>query len=182
MYLIEATERVMLRRLAAAEVQGAQVSTLPTSSGSATLTMKLPNAAASDTAARILSEQFTFDIRLELPGANPDKLDSSEWQPTALTGSSLQWLQVIASSSTGEVGVELELTPSGRKALGNIFKGNTGKHVGIFVRDLLVSKLKIDSEKVSDHIIISGIPSEKVAEIFADDVNVGLRVSFSQTH
>ena len=182
MYLIEATERVMLRRLAAAEVQGAQVSTLPVNSDSATLTMKLPNSAAAGTAERILGETFTFDIRLEKPGANPDQLDTSEWQPTALTGASLQWIQVIASSSTGEVGVELEFTPAGRGILESIFKGNKGKHVGIFVRDLLVSKLKIDSETVSDHIIISGIPSDRVAEIFADDVNVGLRVNFSPTH
>jgi hypothetical protein len=42
----------------------------------------------------------------------------------------------------------------------------------------MVSKLKVGTEKIADHIIISGIPSYTVAQIFADDVNVGLHTTF----
>lgn len=177
--LFRATERVMVRRLAAAGVKDPKVTVLPSGSGSAVLTMKLPDAAGSDTAKRILSETFTFDIRVEGPKKPDQKADETNWLPTGVEGTDLLWIVPISNPTTKEIGVELQFSEAGRLLLEKAFKGNVGKHIGIFVRDLLVSKMTISTETLTDHIIISGIPSEHVAEIFADDVNVGIHAIFT---
>lgn len=177
MALIQASERVLTRRLAAAQVQKSVVTVVPTGGKNALVTLKLPNDEARETAERILSDLFTFEIKID-GGVNADT-GETDWQPTGIDGTMLTWIQPIRDAKSGALAVELQFTPEGRKALAKAFKNNRGNDIGIFVRDLLVSKLRIESSAPAESILISGIPSEKVAEIFADDVNVGLHVAFS---
>jgi hypothetical protein len=179
--VFQASERMMTRRLPAADVKDTQVKVVPSGSGAALMTITVPNAAGATIAKRILGEPFTFDIRIEgpkLPGAAEGE---TNWLPTGVDGSSLLWITPITNPNTQEIGVELQFAEEGRILLSAAFKGNADKSVGIFVRDLLVSKMTISADSVTDYIIITGIPSERVAQIFADDVNVGLHAQFTQT-
>lgn len=178
--VFQASERMMTRRLPAADVKDTQVKVVPSGSGAAVMTIAVPNAAGAATIKRILGEPFTFDIRIEgpkLPGAAEGE---TNWLPTGVDGSSLLWITPITNPNTQEIGVELQFTEEGRTLLSAAFQGNADKSVGIFVRDLLVSKMTISADSVTDYIIITGIPSERVAQIFADDVNVGLHAQFTQ--
>ncbi len=177
--LMQAIQRVMNRRLAAVEVTESQVTAVPTGPMSGTLTLVLPDSESVEKVQSILDETFTFDLRIEKPNADPLSTEPSEWIPTALTGSSLQWVQAIGNTATNEISIDLAFTPAGQAILASVFSNNAGQHVGIFVRDLLVSKLQIASNAPADHVIIGGIPSAKVAEIFADDVNTGLHLTFT---
>lgn len=179
--VFEASERVMTRRLAGADVRNAVVTVLPSGSGSAVMTLKVPDTEGAATADRILSEPFTFDIRLEGPKLPEMLEDETNWLPTGVDGSMLLWVIPIANPDTQEIGVELQFNEQGRALLATAFQGNQGKSVGIFVRDLLVSRMMITTDEVAANIIISGIPSERVAQIFADDVNVGLHAIFTKT-
>jgi preprotein translocase subunit SecD len=181
LFLVEATERVLTRRLAAANVQNAKVSAVPSGPTTATVNLDVPNTNAKEAAMRILAEPFTFDIRLQKEESPKETSSaaSDNWEPPTITGEDLDWIEAVGDSSTGIVSVELTFTKEGREKLVNLFKGHKGRDVGIFVRDLLVSKLKIQQETVEDRITISGIPNAKVAQIFAEDVIVGLRVSFA---
>lgn len=177
--VFEAAERVMTRRLPAADVKDSQVKVVPSGSG-AIMTIKVPSGKAAGVAERILAEPFTFDVRLEgpkLPDMGPDE---TNWLMTGVDGSTLLWVVPITNPDTKEIGVELQFSEKGHELLQKAFEGNNGKHVGIFVRDLLVSKMTISTETVTAHILISGIPSERVAQIFADDVNVGLHAIFTE--
>jgi preprotein translocase subunit SecD len=177
--LTESAERVLARRLAAAEVADVSVSTVPNSSGG-TITVKLPNAEAAKVADNITKAPFSFDLRVEKtpPGTTGDS-NEDNWIKTAIDASSLHWVQAIGNRATGVISIDLQFNPEGKKILTEVFAANKGKSIGIFVRDLLVSKLKIEKTEISEHVIIEGVPSAKVAEIFADDVNVGLHVTFS---
>ncbi len=189
--LVQATERVMNRRLAAINVKNAHASVVPTGTNTATLTLTLPTAETASRTKEILAEPFTFDLRIEEPKAKDTKNDTNaslpteasvqagDWTETTLTGSSIVWVQAVGNKATGVVSIELQFTEEGKKALADVFTQNVGKNLGVFVRDLLVSKMSITTEKVEDHVIISGIPSAAIAEVFADDVNVGLFVSFT---
>jgi len=177
MTLIQASERVLIRRLAAAQVQKSIVTVVPTGGKNALVTLKLPNEEAREAAERILSDPFTFEIKID--GGVKTDTGETDWQATGIDGTMLTWIQPIRDSKTGTLAVELQFTPEGRTALAASFKNNRGKDIGIFVRDLLVSKLRVESDAPAESILISGIPSEKVAEIFADDVNVGLHVVFT---
>lgn len=179
MEIFQASERVLTRWLSGADVKNAHVTVIPSDSEGALMTIKVPDAASADTAKRILMEPFTFDIRLEGPIKPENSPNETNWLETGIDGSVLLWVVAITNPDTKEVGVELMFNQNGRALLQEAFSGNKGKSVGIFVRDLLVSKMTISSEEVTDHILITGIPSERVAHIFADDVNVGLFAVFT---
>ena len=179
--IFQASERVMTRRLAAADVKNAQVTVIPRGSGSAVMTLKVPDQAGVDAVERILADTFTFDVRREGPRTADLLPDETNWLPTGVNGEMLLWVTPITNPTTKEIGVELHFNETGRALLQTAFTGNKGKSIGIFVRDLLVSKMSITSDVVTEHILISGIPSERVAQIFADDVNVGLHAIFTPT-
>jgi hypothetical protein len=178
--VIQATERVLTRRIASAELGNAVVSVIPSLGANAIVTIKLPDDEAVEIAKKILSEEFTFEIKvLTSTEKGSDGIEESVWEPTGLDGGSLIWIQPIRHTDTGELGLELQFNDTGREILRSSFQKNEGKDIGIFVRDLLVSKMTIGSSDIGESIVINGIPSSKVAEIFADDVNVGLHVSYS---
>lgn len=74
--------------------------------------------------------------------------------------------------------ITLEFTEEGRQKMGDLFAVNVDKYIGMFVRDQLVSKLLVEGAELKENIIIRDLPSPEIAEIFADDVNVGLHVTF----
>jgi len=177
--LFKATERVLLRRLAGAEVKGSTVSVIPEDSGTASVSISVPSDAM-ETVQRITSDPFTFEIRLANGTIKDDEgNDQVDWQATGIDGTKLDWIQTLQGPKPEDIGVELQFNAEGKNKLSAVFLENVGKDVGIFVRDLLVSKLKVNTTEAADHIIIGGIPSAKIAEIFADDVNVGLHITFT---
>ncbi len=181
MTILQATEKVMERRFAALKLKNARASVVPTSAKTATLTLELPDAEAAEKMEAILSEEFTFDIRIEKEkeGNVKDETLPSEWIPTAFTGSSLSWVQAVGNKNTGRVAIELQFTEQGRTVIQSIFRENVGKNIGIFVRSQLMSTFTITDPNIGDTIAIGGAPSASIAEVFADDVNMGLLVNFT---
>jgi hypothetical protein len=178
MELLQATERVMNRKVAAAKIKNGYVTALPTGLRTGTLSITVEDSAAAENVRSMLVQPFTFDIRVEHPGAAASgNVATSSWIPTTLTGSALESVRAIGNRRTGAVSIELNFTLRGRAMLQSVFSENQGKSIGIFVRGLLVSTLSVRGEKTDSRVIIEGIPSAPVAEIFADDVNVGLGVT-----
>lgn len=181
--LLKGAERIVVRRLAASQVdRGVSANAVPTAVDRATLTVTVPDAAAAEKASAILREPFTFDIRKEQPATaatgGSDTAGQTVWVPTGIEGHDLEWVQVVRASN-GNVGIELLFSATGRTKLAALLKESAGGNIGIFVRDILVSSLEVKRTAISDHIVIDGVPSEMVAQIFADDVNVGLHVTFT---
>lgn len=183
MELVQATEQVLKRRLAAAQVNDAVVTVTPIDEASATLLMSLPDSAAEDTARRILAEPFGFELMLEKTGIKSASgaVQESEWEPTGLTGENIVWASAIGNSNTKAISIKLMLDTEGQTLLRDVFSKNIGKNVGIFVRGVLISKLSITSGDVEDNLTISGVPSAMVAGIVVDDLNVGIHVTFSDS-
>jgi hypothetical protein len=184
--LITAAQRVVQRRLAAIGETKASVVTAPTGGSGGTLTVKLKTDNVVPRVKTMLAEPFSFEIRLEKPAAttatasgSTDTANASDWLATGITKDNLLGVRTIVNSTTGEAAIELDFTPEGRVLLAKLFKENKGKNIAIFVRDLMVSRLQIQSTELDEHIVISGIPSAAVGEVFSDDVNVGLYVTYT---
>lgn len=97
---------------------------------------------------------------------------------TGISHEQLKWLQ--ASEEPGGKGrVSILFTDEGRELMGSLFEENQNKYIGIFVRGSLVSKLLVDTNELKDEIIITDIPTVQLANVFADDVNVGMHVQFT---
>lgn len=140
----------------------------------------------SSDAAQFLTEDLTAPFKLRImQGATPGDTDTLVVEghgPFAETGveeEHVTWFQAAADTNPEKGRVTISFSPEGRDLMSKVFKENKGKYIGLFVRDRLVSKLLVDTDEVKDDILITEIPSLEIAEIFADDVNTGLHVTFT---
>ncbi len=182
MELLQASERVLQSRLAAANVEDAIVSVTPETKGGGKMTITLDEVEHESVVDRMAMQPFTFDFRIasepkEKTSTSPEDV---QWDKTTLTGSSIFWLTAGEDEGARRASVNIEFTPEGRSKIEKIFSENNGKDLGIFVRNLLVSKITIGEVPLTNTIIIAGIPSIEIAKIFSDDVNTGLHVQFKR--
>lgn len=145
------------------------------------LSLRIRDEEASATLTQELLRPFSLNIMEQAPEKTADTVVEGHggFRKTALTQEHLQWVEARPSGPEGKQGmVILYFSPDGRTLMQQLFKKNKGKAIGIFVRDQLVSKLTVDTDKVENDIVIQNIPSYEIARMFADDMNVGLHVVF----
>lgn len=177
--LVSAVERVVKRRMAALNVEGTVV-VVPSPDQSAKLTAKVNGRANAKKVEETLAKPFEFDLRVQkTEEIDPNKEIGENWTTTGVTGKDIVWARVVGDRVSGQIGVELQITPEAKGRLQAVFDANVGRKVGIFVRDFLVSDFTIGTNKLQERLVVSGIPNTTVAQVFADDVNVGLQVQFT---
>lgn len=157
-------------------------SQIDVSASGATITIVSEHAEAQQDLTEQLQGPFSFDIMAQTqPGETADiTIDQhGDFTRTGITGEDIDWVQArkTPDAETGEV--RLIFTEAGRAKLAALFQRMQGQNIGVFVRDQLVSKLQVQTDQLEDDIVISGIPSLDLANIFTDDVNVGLHVTFT---
>ncbi|OGJ57197.1 hypothetical protein A3H22_03420 [Candidatus Peribacteria bacterium RIFCSPLOWO2_12_FULL_55_15] len=146
------------------------------------ISLKIRDKEAGETLTTELVKPFSLNIMEQSPEKTADTVveDHGGFRKTDITQEHLQWVEARTYGPEGKQGmVILYFSPDGRTIMQKIFKRNKGKAIGIFVRNQLVSKLTVDTDKVKDDIVIQNIPSYEIARMFADDMNVGLHVTFT---
>lgn len=132
----------------------------------------------------LLTEQLqtplNFQIMEEAPEDQADLVITGQggFKSTGVDSTSL-YAALAQEDSEGKGVITLQFSPDGREKLGQVFRRNKGKHIGMFVRGKLTSKLLVETDTLKDDIIIRDLPSAEIARIFADDLNVGLHVTFT---
>ncbi len=181
--LLSSAERVIIRRLAALGEAKPIATVVPTGGSGGLLTISLAKDDIAPRVKEMIAEPFTFDIRLEKPLAtaptDENAGDASQWLETGIHKEQVVGVRTVVSKTNSSAAIEITFTPEGRALLQKLFSENKGKNIAIFVRDLMVSRLKIESDAITEHIVISGIPSATVGQIFSDDVNAGLYINYS---
>jgi hypothetical protein len=180
--LIEASQRVIERRVT---TEGAEVKDSKAERVSPT-EVRIFTTVSDPTVIPKLSTQlsapFTFRLmRQANEGEKPDATVEQEgnFKETGITEKELEWITASANPNTEGGMAEIALTPAGQENLKKVLTSAKGKKIGLFVRGRLMSIFPSAGD-IQGNIVISGIPSKTVAEIFADDVNVGAHVKFTQ--
>lgn len=177
--LVKAVRRVVERRLKA--IGEEPVIDVRNENSQIMLSIKVEDKAVGETLADQLKEPFSMRMMAQVPDGKGDITVEGQgsFKETGLTEKHLLWVASGPDTNPEKGRVLLEFSEEGRKLMGQIFKQNSGKYIGLFVRNHLVSKLLVESTEVKDTILITDIPSPILAEIFADDLNVGLYVTFT---
>lgn len=146
-----------------------------------TLTVKAENKEIADQLREQLSRPFTMQVMLEADDASADirHPQFGAFKDAGINETHFDWVNVRAADG-GKASATLQLTPEGKHLLKTVFEQNEGKTIGIFLRSVLMSKRVITKGDPTESITIEGIPSMDIASIFADDVNVGLHVTFTE--
>lgn len=127
-----------------------------------------------------LTEPFSLTIMVQAPAEEATLTVEGQggFKETGITQDDLVWAQ-SRDDGSGRGEVRLVFTDAGQGELRELFKTAAGKKIGIFVRGQLVSLTSATEGDVSSDITIRGIPDMKIAQVFADDVNVGINVTFT---
>jgi preprotein translocase subunit SecD len=133
----------------------------------------------------ILTDELVkpFKMRVMQEEDNTEKVDITinghgNFSETGITEEHLKWLEATEDSFPGKGRATLTFTEEGRELMQKVFQENHEKFIGIFVRDQLISKLLVDTDALRDDIVITDIPTLELANVFVDDMNVGLYVTF----
>jgi preprotein translocase subunit SecD len=128
--------------------------------------------------------QAPFDLRVMSQVATGEKADITVekhggFVNTGITHDDLIWVEAGKENNSDLAAVRLVFSEEGRAKMSNLFKAMKGKNIGIFVRGQLVSLLQVETDVLEDNIVIRQIPNLELAQVFAEDVNVGIHVTFT---
>lgn len=178
--LQKAAVRVVERR---AERLGQKLSaeSVKASGSGAVMQFALQDPAVGEALTQELTAPFSFRVMVEAPREQADVWNEKGgmgFRETGVTEQHVTWVAATVSPDRTKGAAVILLTPEGQALLQKAFAGNQGKQMALFVRGVLMSRKKIGPEDQKASIQIDNIPSPAVASIFADDMNVGLHVTF----
>lgn len=174
-----ATSKMIERRLQAMGTEAKSIN-YGKKGDTETVTVKLNTAEEKEALTERLVDSFTFEIMLESTEEEADVVvaDTQFFRKTELSMSDVYW--VIAGDNGPRGGkAAILFTQNGAEKMRALLTENGGKHIGLFIRGILTAKLLVEPGGFEDHIVISQIPTAELADVFADDVNVGLHVDFA---
>lgn len=177
--LLSASLRVIERRMADLGEEVIDLDIQPSGEGNR-IYVEAAEKPALDVLTDLITVPFDLQIMKEAPVEEADQVVEGHggFKKTGISHTHIQWLK--ASEEPGGKGrVTITFSEEGREKMAQLFKENKGKSIGIFVRNQLVSKLLVDTNELKDDIVITDIPSIQLANVFADDVNVGIHVTFT---
>ncbi|TSC79242.1 MAG: hypothetical protein G01um101425_742 [Candidatus Peregrinibacteria bacterium Gr01-1014_25] len=150
-------------------------------SGSSLLTITVADRTIADLLTEDLTQPLQFRIMEQAPEAQADTvvIGHGGFRETGIDDRSLY--SASASEDAEKKGIiQLAFTDQGRTALAGVFRRNKGAYIGLFVRGRLASKLLVESDTLREHIVIRDLPTSEIARVFADDLNVGIHVTFTR--
>jgi hypothetical protein len=180
--LLSASLRVISRHLQAMNAT-LKDQNVERSSDGATITITMDNKVALAKLGERLLEPFSLALMKQVeendPAATIKLAGHGAFAETGIDQTSLAWVYSMKDDQHPEKGkIQLVFTEQGQATLKKVFKATKGKMIGIFVRGILVSKV-VSPGDAKEKIIIDNIPSQDLADAFADSINVGMHVTFT---
>lgn len=155
--------------------------------GNISLIVHVANKEAAEELTRQMTEPFTAEIMEELPVGSTETADIVVEGQGSFKGTGISSLDIIGvdarptpndNTETPKGEARIRFSDEGKKKMQELFRTHQNKAIGLFVRGRLVSKLTVKS-LLPDDLTIRDIPSSALASVFADDMNVGLHVTFA---
>lgn len=179
--LLQAVTRVIGRRLSRWEGVIPEKISARQQTGSTLLTFDIKNTEARTTLIEELLKPFSLQIMLKSAEEKGDLyVEEQGWfNFTGITQKHIAWVEAAADEKSKKGIVRLVFTDDGRERLAAVLRQYPRGIIGLFVRDRLMSKMQIEGKELRKEILIENIPNQFLADIFADDVNVGTHVTFA---
>ena len=173
--------RVIERRLEHLEAPATE-KTSEVKDGKTIITVKIPSKDAAAALTAELTEPFKVRIMAQTGSGEISDItveNHGSFRETGITEKDFEWVDARKDPKNDMGEVRLRFTEDGNEKMKNLFRQMKGKNIGLFVRDKLVSVLLVSSDVFPNDIVIGDVPSPELAQVFADDMNVGLYVIFT---
>ena len=137
-------------------------------------------------AAAVLNEEmitpFTFEVRYLVEEAEEGDITvegAGSFRATGIDKSYVDWVVGQTTEPPLNRGrVLIGFTDDSAEQVQTLFTEQAGNTIGLFVRGRLTAAVQIDGE-FEKVLVIEGLPSGEIAKIFADDMNVGIHMIFT---
>jgi len=149
----------------------------------ATIGVKVDNAPAAEKLNVEMTTPFIFEVRYLVKEAQEGDIDVKgvgSFRETGIGKQDVDWVVGQTTDPPLNRGrVLIGFTDNGAPKVQTLFEEQADNTIGLFVRNRLTAAVKIsdDFEKV---LVIEGLPSGEIAKVFADDMNVGIHMTFTQ--
>ncbi len=147
------------------------------------ITVKVDNAAS----AKVLNEELTAPFDFEIRYLTEDKAEGDivvegggSYRTTGITKEDIDWVLGETGDEVLKKGrVIIGFTDTGVGKMQQVFRDQAGNSIGLFVRGRLAASMALNEGMQFERVIdIPGLPSPDLAKVFADDMNVGIHMTF----
>ena len=148
----------------------------------ATIGLEVDNAKAAKALNKEMVTPFTFEVRYladEFVEGDIQVEGAGSYRATGITKDDVDWVIGESIEPILDRGrVLIGFTDEGAPKVQKLFEEQAGNTIGLFVRGRLTAAVQIQDtfEKV---LVIEGLPSSEIANVFADDMNVGIHMVFT---
>lgn len=141
----------------------------------------------SEESAMALNEEmtapFTFEVRTLIEGEPEDGDIPVErvgyFRASGIDKTDIDWVVGETTEPPLNQGrVLIGFTDEGVEKAKALFADNTDNTIGMFVRDRLAAAIQGSPDEFERVLAITGLPSGEIAKVFADDMNVGIHMTF----
>jgi hypothetical protein len=147
------------------------------------ISVEVDNAKAAKALNEEMTTPFTFEVRYHVEEHQEGDIaveGAGSFRETGIEKSDVDW--VIGQTTEPPLNrgrILIGFTDESAPAMQTLFEEQKGNTVGLFVRGRLAAAVQIN-EEFEKVLIIEGLPSGEIAKVFADDMNVGIHMIFTQ--
>ncbi len=146
------------------------------------IAIEVDNAEAGKALNEEMTAPFDFEVRYLAPDEQEGDIvveETGSFRATSVTKKDIDWVIGSTEDEVRRTGrVTIGFTDEGVEKMQKIFTEQNGNTIGLFLRGRLTASMSTESVEFSRIIEIPGLPSDALARIFADDMNVGIHMLF----
>ncbi|MDP7477063.1 MAG: hypothetical protein QF442_01290 [Candidatus Peribacteraceae bacterium] len=151
--------------------------------GTASISIEVDNAKAANALDEEMLAPLVLEIRTQVEEALEGDIEvegQGFFRASTISSDDFDWV-VGGKSQSGPNGqVTLIMTDEGSENMKKIFADHQDESIGLFLRGRLTALFTANGENFEQSIVIPNVPTEQMAEIFADDMNVGIHMKFQK--
>ncbi|NLG07366.1 hypothetical protein GX553_02845 [Candidatus Peribacteria bacterium] len=181
--LLQSASRMLRRRVIAIAAQQdiqMQETDVQVEEDGTNLTVQISDEDMRQQLATEMRDPFTMQFMEEVPLDMAEVIvaETQGFKSIPLTEEDIAWLHIAHQDENGAQ-VLITFTENGAAQKRELFAERIEQNIGIFVRGMPVYKMLVESDDAEEDTLTINIPHAELAEVFVDDVNVGLRTTFS---
>ncbi len=148
-----------------------------------TISIEVDNKNAAQQLNTEMTEPFLFEVRYLVETEQEGDIaveGLGAFRATGIQQEHIDWVLGDAMPGPQNQGiVTIGFTDEGVAMMQSVLAQREGTTLGLFIRNMLTASMKVNGNDITRTIQIPGVPSADLAKVFADDMNVGIHMTFS---
>jgi hypothetical protein len=184
--LVLATKHIAERRLERLETEISDFDVTYGEDSSAVIVISGSNSDAMQDLLAQMTDPFAVEIRLQAEVHEEGDIEVEglgSFRDIDIHKEDMRWVlsRAMEANPLNHGEIMIQFSETGTEKMDALFKEHSGENIGLFIRNQLAANFAISQDSFGGAITIPNVPSAELAQIFADDMNVGINMTFTQS-